>query len=241
MKIDYSYHYRKFNSGTPDNIKQVTAYYQRVLGPYLPENKELPVLDIGCGMGFALMALKEFGFRHIYGIDSDEGQVASCKASGLDVILTEDSTTYLNAHAGQYGLILALDLVEHIPPAEQIAFGRGMSTALQTGGTLLASTPNATSILASRFRHLDWTHQTAFTEHSLDFLLHNCGFHEIQVVELNYNSRPPLWWFPGRAGRHWWIFRFFRLWRRLQMMAELGRTGRQVPLSPNLLAVARKP
>lgn len=241
MKIDYAYHYRKFNSGSAENLQQVAGYYQRVLGPYLPSDKSVPVLDIGCGMGLALLALRQFGFRNLQGIDSDDGQVAACRAAGLDVTRTEDSTAFMNVHAGEFGLILALDLLEHIPPAEQINFVAGIATALRPGGTFLASTPNASSILASRFRHLDWTHQTAFTEHSLDFLLHTCGFHGIKVFELDYNSQPALWWLPGRAGRHWWAFRFFRLWRRLEMMAELGPSGRRVPLSPNLLAVATKP
>jgi hypothetical protein len=114
--------------------------------------------------------------------------------------------------------------------------------ALRPGGTLICTVPNANSSLASRYQHIDWTHQCSFTEHSLDFLLHHGGFSPIQIMEVEYLERPQLWWLPVSGGRHWWAFRFFRLWRRLEMMAELGPSqGRQVPLSLNLLAVARRP
>ena len=52
----------------------------------------------------------------------------------------------------------------------------------------------------------------------------------------------PKWFFlPVGGSRHWWALKFFRLFRRLEVMAELGPDqGKKVPLSLNLLAVADK-
>lgn len=242
MEIDYSYHYRKWHSDTPEHILGVAKYYHRILGPHLPEDKASSVLDVGCGMGFALLALKQLGFSNVSGIDSNSGQVASCRAKGLEVIQCPDSAEFMRSHPGQYQLVLALDLLEHIPPSHQLEFTAAIATSLKSGGALIGTTPNANSSLAARWRYLDWTHETEFTEHSLDFLLHNAGFTEIRVGEVEYCARPRSWWLPlTSSGRHWWTFRFFRLWRRLEMMAELGPDqGRVVPLSPNLLVVARR-
>jgi len=242
VEIDYSYHYKKWHSDTPQHISGAIRYYHRILGPYLPDQKDRPVLDVGCGMGFAILALKDLGFKQVSGIDTDAAQVASCKAKGLDVEQCTNSAKFLRNNPGRFGLILALDLLEHIPPTEQLEFTRALAGALTPGGKLIATTPNANSAFAARWRYLDWTHQTQFTEHSLDFLLHNAGLVDIRVVETEYSEKPKYWWLPGRNGRYWWAFRFFRTWRRLEAMTELGpATGRQVPLSLNILVHARKP
>jgi hypothetical protein len=99
--------------------------------------------------------------------------------------------------------------------------------------------PNANASLGMRWRYNDWTHTASFTEHSLDFVLFNAGFRKINVSPAEFVRRPKWYFLPIGGARHWWAFCFFRLFRRLEMMAELGpEQGRQVPLSLNLLAVA---
>jgi SAM-dependent methyltransferase len=241
-QIDYSYHYRKWHCDTPEHISNMVGFYRALLSPHLPKDLKTPVLDVGCGMGFAILALKQLGFHDACGIDSDPGQVASCQSKGLAVTQCPDSVEFLLGNPNRYGLILALDLLEHIPPGEHLRFTSAITTALKPCGFLVATTPNANSTFASRCRYLDWTHQTQFSEQSLDFLLHNAGLVDVQVIETEYTSRPRFWWLPGRQGRYWWAFRFFRTWRRLEAMSELGPVaGRRVPLSLNILARARKP
>lgn len=241
MKTDYTYHYRKWHDDSIEHRHTSIRYYQRLFSPHVPADHSVRVLDIGCGMGFAMLALQEMGFPATSGIDSDEGQVNYCRQQGLDVSFSSDSAGYLREHAGQFGLMIACDLLEHIPVAEQMAFVAAMSNALRSGGVLICTMPNANSVLAGRTRYLDWTHQTSFTEHSLDFLLYNGGFRDIRVLPLEYFDRPRWWWWPNRVNRHYWAWRFFRFWRRMELMAELGRPGRTVPISMNLLGLARKP
>lgn len=108
--------------------------------------------------------------------------------------------------------------------------------------SLICTVPNASSTLASRWRYIDWTHHSSFTERSLDFLLFNGGFKTVQVLPVEFMVRPANWWLPVMSGaRAWWAFRFFRFIRRLQMMAELGpEQGQAMPLSLNLMGVASK-
>lgn len=242
MKIDYSYHYRKWHSDTPEHAAQLTAHYLALLGPYLPESKSIKILDVGCGMGFCLHALREGGFTDLTGIDMDEGQVASCRAKGLQVTLVEDSIAYLENNPGKFDFALALDVIEHVPVDAQIPFVSAIGRALKPGGRFVCTVPNANSVVAGRYRHIDWTHTTSFTEHSLDFVLHHGGFGHIQVEELEkIPPRPSWWWLPVSGSRYWWALRLVRLWRRTEMMAEIGPgPGRLVPLSPNLIAIADK-
>ncbi|MBI5383521.1 MAG: class I SAM-dependent methyltransferase [Verrucomicrobia bacterium] len=240
MRIDYSRIYRKWHSDAPEHIRSMTTYYRWLLSPHLPADPSVRILDIGCGMGFALLALKEAGFTNVAGVESDQSQAESCRAKGLAVDLTDDTVAYLRARRGSHQTVLALDLIEHIPVPQQLDFVRAIVETLKPGGSLICTVPNANSTLAERYRYICWTHHCSFTEHSLDFLLFNAGFRDIKVLPYDAVQRPGLWWLPVGGSRFWWAFRFVRAWRRLQMMAELGPAqGRGVPLSLNLLGIAR--
>lgn len=242
MKFDYTRYYRTWHPDTPEHRLAMIAFNRRILAPHLPADLGAPMVDVGCGGGFAMLALRELGYRTVTGIDADEGQVATCRSRGLAVEMATDTAGWLRSRAGAFQVILLLDVLEHVPVAEQLDFVSALAGALEAGGRLICSVPNANAALAGRWRYNDWTHQSSFTEHSLDFLLFNGGFGEITVSALEFMQRPRNAWWPLASGaRHWWAFRFFRLWRRLEMMAELGpQQGRGVPLSLNLLGVARK-
>lgn len=240
--IDYSYHYRKWHRDTPEHLAHMEAYYKGFLGPHLPADRSLRILDVGCGMGMCLHSLTKMGYQRVEGVDMDAGQVQSCKAKGLQVEQTSDTSAWLRSRENSYDIILATDVIEHIPQVHQIEFVRAVHTALKPGGSFLCTTPNASSVLASRYRYIDWTHTCIFTEHSLDFVLHHGGFAQIQVLPADILlERPPLWFLPVGRTRHYWAFKFVRLWRRFQLMAELGpQQGREVPISLNLLGIATK-
>jgi SAM-dependent methyltransferase len=242
MELDYGYHYGKWHANTPEHAQGMREFYARLLGPHLPTNRDAEVLDVGCGMGFALTGLQALGFTRLQGVELDSGQAKSCRDRGLDVDLTKDTVSWLAARPERYDLVLALDLIEHIPHSGQIAFASALATCLKRKGRLICTVPNANSTLAARYRHIDWTHETSFTEHSIDFLLHHGGFGPCRIYESDTLQRPKRWWLPLSGSRHWWAFRFFRLWRRWEMMAELGpQQGRTIPLSVNLVVVAEKP
>ena len=241
MKIDYTRYYLKWHDDSDAHRTAMIAHYRNLLEALLPADKGAKVMDVGCGMGFALLSLREMGFSHLSGVESDAGQAKSCQAKKLDVTLADDTIEFLKQRSGTYDLIICLDVIEHIPVAIQLAFVHALSGALRPGGKLICTVPNANSAMAARQRYNDWTHAASFTEHSLDFLLYNGGFTDIQVKGHEFNRRPKTVWLPVSGARHWWAFRFFRLFRRLEVMAELGPgQGRTVPLSLNLIATANK-
>ena len=244
MNIDYTRYYLKWHQNTPEHRASMVAMYQRILGPYLPQNRQARMLDVGCGMGFALSTLQSLGFQHLEGFDCDTGQVQACVQAGLNVtqVPVEETLAHLRARAGVFDFVLSLDVLEHIPVNAVMEVVAAIAGTLRPGGVFLCTVPNANNLIAERWRYNDWTHHNSFTEHSLDFLLYNGGFQDIQIHPIEFQTKPPRAWLPVGAAKHWWLFRFFRLWRRLEMMAELGPAqGRAVPLSLNLLAVARDP
>ena len=235
--IDYTRHYQNWHTDTPEHTKKVTSFYKENILKEFPENKESNILEIGCGMGFLLLALQESGYKNAKGIDVDKGQVASCQKKGLTVDLVEDSIDYLQKNANTFDTIVAFDVLEHIPPAFQIAFTKAIYGALKTGGTFLATVPNASSFLASRNRYIDYTHYVTFSEISLDFVLYNGGFKDIDIQEMDH-IRFSL--SPARF-LHWLLLKYVRFSRRITFIAELGfKQAIKVPLSFNLMSKARK-
>jgi len=217
----------------------MSSHHQRILKPHLPLNPDSAVLDVGCGMGFALESLRQLGYRHLEGFDTDNNQVALAQKGGLPVVWAENPLSFLAERAGSKDLILCLDVLEHVPKTGQLGFASAIRQALKPGGRLILTVPNASAALASRWRYIDWTHETSFTEHSIDFLLFNSGFSKISVFASEFGVRPNWIFLPRKSTLLWALFQFYRLWRRGEMIAELGpEQGRAIPLSLNLLVVA---
>jgi SAM-dependent methyltransferase len=253
--LNYTRYYTKWHSDSDAYVSSAVEYNKQKLSQLLIDtDKDAYVLDIGCGMGFCMMALKELGFKNVIGVDTDEGQVASCNKKGLIVSLVKDTEEYLRNLPNKLGAVILFDVLEHIPVDKQVGIISSIYDQLTNNGKLLCTVPNANSVISSRWRYNDFTHYSSFTEHSLDFVLFNGGFHNIEIREIEFFKKPflinfyslksylrifkNLFW---KTHLHWWLFKFFRSVRRLQFIAELGwEQGKEVPLSLNLLAIARK-
>lgn len=217
------------------------AFYLSALKDYFPENKNAAVLDVGCGMGFFLETLKREGYQNLFGVDVDEGQAKAAKSIGLNVEHQKNTVQFLKSRVGTYDSIFAIDVIEHISHDEQIDFIKALYAALKPGGVFVCTVPNGNSVLASRWRYIDWTHKTAFTEHSLEFLLAAGGFYNISVTEVKlykkYN-RPPS---GGQLFAENIVQKLMRGFRRLEIISELGfDEAMRIPLSVNILAHTKK-
>ncbi len=93
----------------------MNVLYSKIIAAHFPPDKNIRILDIGCGMGFLMLALKRSGYQFVSGIDTDDQQVRSCRQKELDVTLVSDSTDFLKENTGKYDLITAFDVLEHIP------------------------------------------------------------------------------------------------------------------------------
>lgn len=89
----------------------MSSHHQRILKPHLPLSPDSAVLDVGCGMGFALESLRQLGYRHLEGFDTDKNQVALAQKGGLPVVWAENPLSFLAEHAGSKDLILRLDVL----------------------------------------------------------------------------------------------------------------------------------
>lgn len=199
QELNYQYHYCKWHDETEESrLKDINSNKELIFMHQIqPKFNEAKVLDIGCGMGRFLLALRELGFSNLTGIDIDLNQAAIACKDNLNV-QNIDAISFLSSrNNGPYDTIYLCDVLEHLNKDEQLQLLRLIKYNLSEEGFLYIQVPNACSPVWGYFRHIDWTHTTSFTDFSLEFILKNAGFTEINVREQYppsiemYNAREP--------------------------------------------------
>jgi hypothetical protein len=158
------------------------------------------------------------------------GMGRSLGITGLEV---GDFLQRLDSEPQRYGLISAIDVIEHqkkeqILPALDLIF-----RALKPGGAFVMQTPNAMSYYGQWCRYGDFTHEVIFDAGSALQCLGAVGFTEIGVMPL-----PPI--IHGAASairRLYWMIR--EPWLKLSFALECGWQPGQV-FTPNLIAIGRR-
>lgn len=139
-----------------------------------------PVLDLGCGRGELLEALRDAGVE-ARGVDSDPAMVARCRRLGLAVEAVDAVTTLRAAPAASLGAVTAIHVVEHLPAAGWMALVDAAAAALRPGGLLLVESPNPESLRVSAdLFWVDPTHRAPVHPDALAFIAKALG---LEVVE----------------------------------------------------------
>ncbi|MBA3868210.1 MAG: class I SAM-dependent methyltransferase [Anaerolineae bacterium] len=194
--------FKMTSSRLDDSI--VKRYWVWCTHKYLPLinmiDRLQPILDLGCGPGYVMEFLQNQGFTHIEGVDISAEQVAIAVERGLNAKIA-DALTFLNAKQNTFGLIMALDFVEHFSKEELFPMFAAIYASLQPGGVLFIQTPNGRGLFPNQVIYDDLTHMTIFTPDSLQNILkitgfHQFGFHETGPAPSNFKGiiRVGLWW-----------------------------------------------
>ena len=221
-------------------FEALAKYFADKLRSLLPPDLAADILEIGCGMGFAVAGLQRLGYTNVKGMDADDGQVAAARRRNLPVerVTVEDYPSFMAAHRGACDAIVALDVVEHVPTAQRVTFLEAIYRAVKPGGRFICQVPNANSTIAARYRYGDPSHETSFAEPSLEAVVRFAGFERVIIYEADPNR------FPRNPKRWpWWAFvGAIRAFRRLELVAEIGggREAWSAPLTPNIIAVGHK-
>lgn len=204
-----------------------------VLGRWLPARRDAEILDVACGIGYAVDMLRSAGYTRARGVDLSAEQVEVAKRRGLP-IEQGDAFDALRASPGRLDLILALDFLEHLTRDELLEWLALAREALVPGGRLVIKTPNASSLLGSRARYRDLTHEWAFTDTSLRTALLASGLEPLAIAGERIPAVTAAAWCRGVVAGA------FRAVWRVYLVAELGREGLESPLEFNLLAIAER-
>jgi 2-polyprenyl-3-methyl-5-hydroxy-6-metoxy-1,4-benzoquinol methylase len=232
-------HFQGVRSPNADELESFARFYKSSLTSYLPTDKSVPVLDVGCGIGTLLYFLKREGYVNHWGIDIGPEQVEACRRHVTEnVELVTDTASYLRARAGYYGAIAFTDVLEHLEDEELFPILDAARVALRPNGRVLVAVPNAACITTLVTRYADLTHRRLFTEHSLNQLLVSAGFDRVEIVP---HEKKVVRSFGSRFERWTWQLRDrFARWLLSELHLHLMEGSYPSVRTVNLLGIATK-
>ena len=159
------------------DLHRASASFDNTYSEYLPADKSVKILEIGCGMGHFQFFLRQKGFLNCVAVDIGQEQIDYCQANlEGEFILVDDTNFYLLNHARVFDVIIMNDVLEHFTKNEAVEILDNIRQALKPGGRLIMRTPNMSCLFSGAGRYGDFTHETGFTERSAIQLLSSVGF-----------------------------------------------------------------
>ena len=157
-------------------------FYRALLGDHLPGDRDALVLDLPCGEGMMVYALRQLGYRNVSGYDLDRERLTTGEKLGLPLHHGDVFEVLESCGDGSVGCVLAMDFVEHIEKPQVIQFLSLVHAKLARGGVLLVRTPCADSPQGPTHVFNDFTHKWGATSGVLRWLLEAAGFAGVQVL-----------------------------------------------------------
>lgn len=105
----------------------------------LGSKADLRILELGSGLGYLTYALHAAGYN-IHGVDVSAKAVSRARRRFGDLYDCGSLEDLCAGKAGQYDVLLALELIEHIPDVVQ--FLSSAVTLVSKAGALIVTTPN---------------------------------------------------------------------------------------------------
>ncbi len=139
------------------------------------------VVDLGCGRGEFLAALKEAGIT-ARGVDSNGDMVAVARERGLDAVHA-DALTYLKSVPDEsIGGLVAIQVVEHLEPAYLISLLETAARKMAAGSPIVLETINPSCWLAFFSSYIrDFTHVRPVHPETLQYLLRASAFERVEI------------------------------------------------------------
>lgn len=145
------------------------------------------IIDLGCGEGGLLLALREKGIMDIIGVDSN---AELCKLGlffGLP-IMRQDLSEFIASNVMEKGTYFYLDVIEHVPFELNLkVFG-----SLSTGSRLIVQTPFTKSLLGHQYYMNVPSHISPYSPWVIHRMLARLGYRVIAEGNLE-GHHPPTW------------------------------------------------
>ena len=216
-----------------DHLARDRAEYVRRFRRFLPRDTSAPILDVGCGTGTFLDALRSLGYSHAEGVDVSATQIDVARGRGLTRVTHGSALDYLRYRPQQYAMIAALSVLEHQTRPELFDLLDAIRDALEPGGRLVAVVPNAKALFGAHLRFADITHELSFSPLSVAQICAVTGFEPPEICE-----HGPVVHGAASAIR-WTVWQGVRLGLWIARIAE-GGDWRSPIFTQDLLFVARK-
>lgn len=164
-----------------DKIRKQFPTWQRYFGRFLPKDKNVKIIDLGCGSGGLIYWFQQIGYQNSEGIDISNEQIETAKKLGISHIHQADFKEFLKDKQNIYDVIVMRGVIEHFTKEEVLDIFDLIYHSLKDRGILIAQTINAESPFSGRSRYGDFTHEISFTEGSICQALLVSNFKNIKV------------------------------------------------------------
>lgn len=173
---------RHFQLQIEEKMNRDEQLFRAEILPLIPKNKEIKLLDIGCGFGSLVSLLKKEGYTNLKGIDLSESQVKIAHDFGMkSEVEVNDISKYLVDKENYFDVITGIDIIEHFSKDELIELLVTLKKSLKTGGIAIFRTPNNDAPFATVFANGDFTHENYMNSSSATQLSLSMGFINIEV------------------------------------------------------------
>lgn len=173
-------YYGEIRSGIVEIVAEISESHKRVL-------------EIGCGNGITLEAIKQNGAEYVCGLElrEDVAELARSRVA-IDEVLCRNVEQISNlSDLGLFNVIIASHVLEHMVDPWLVC--RKIHEAIMPDGSFVGAVPNVrhASVLIPllfkgewKYREsgvMDWTHLRFFTKQTLIEMLSDAGFNDIRV------------------------------------------------------------
>lgn len=113
-----------------------------IIGKHFGQERDIRILDAGCGTGGFLCYVRGRGYTNCKGLDISPLAVETCRKQGLEVLQGSIADTAALTRAGNADVIVAIDVICSLPDEQQrVDFFQAASRLLNDGGLLIVQTP----------------------------------------------------------------------------------------------------
>jgi len=173
------------------------------------------IVDVGCGDGFHLNLLRQYGNKSwtLEGIDLDKRAIEMAEKRGF--VVHQGTVESIDLPSNRYDLAFMIQTIEHVEKPVEVL--RGIRRILKPGGRLVIVTDNTGSVDFGLFKKRYWggyhfpRHWNLFNRNSMRKLAEKTNF---DVVRLRTIVSPVNWvytvhnWLVGKNAPNWLINQF---------------------------------
>jgi cyclopropane fatty-acyl-phospholipid synthase-like methyltransferase len=236
---EYVSKYKELNEPVCSTTLERAANFikKTIIVPFFPKDRNIRLLDLGCGYGSFLYACAQSGYRNLMGVDNSPEQVALAEKLGIreiGEIIQKNIFEFLREVKVEFDVITAIDVLEHFTKEEIMILLPLIYDALKPGGLFVIRSVNGESPFMGRWLYADFTHELCFTRMSIRQLLLSAGFYEVRCFEV-----PPLV-HSFMSGVRAFLWRIIDSFFRFCVVVEGGDWRDRPIFSYNIIAVGSK-